>query len=96
MDRRDREEREERNGEQVVRLRDEFDIDRLANLEGTGLYQTGRSVVWETDGKETDLGDIPRLKDWMEDSRKKADYKKVKFINQILCQYDFARKNDRA
>ena len=82
--------------EQVVRLRDEFDIDRLANLEGTGLYQTGRSVVWETDGKETDLGDIPRLKDWMEDSRKKADYKKVKFINQILCQYDFARKNDRA
>lgn len=82
--------------EQVIRLRDEFELNELANLEGTGLYQIERRpVVWEIDRHEIDLRDISLLKKYMENCRKKADYKKAKFINQILCQYDFAEKNDR-
>lgn len=80
--------------EPVIRLRDEFEIHVLANLEGTGLYQTEKSLFWENDGHEIDLMDIHLLKACMENYRNKADYKKVKFINQILCQYDFAKKND--
>lgn len=78
----------------VTKLRDKFEISSLANLEGTGLLQTGQPVIWEFDGHRINLQDIFSLKIHMENYRQKADYKKVKFINQILCQSDFANKRD--
>ncbi len=78
----------------VTKLRDKFDISLLANLEGTGLLQTGQPVIWEIDGHRIDLQDMSSLKEHMENYRQKADYKMVKFINQILCQSDFANKRD--
>lgn len=71
-----------------------FDTENLANLEGTGVFQNGSENIWHFDGKEINLKDAKGLKNLMHHYRRKAQYKEAKFVNRILCQLDFAERNE--
>ena len=79
--------------EKQMTLYGTFDTSCLATLYGDGLLQSGIPVFWVDADQCVDLKDTVMLKTRMEEYLKKGDYDKVKFINRIMSQKDFAEKN---
>ncbi len=79
----------------ITTLQDYFDTASLANLEGNGLFQQAGEVLWQYHGRTFDLRNGEVMLAQREQACRQGDYTLTKFINRILAQLDYTRKNDR-